>query len=108
MMINCDKSMIVQLLRNWRPNRLRPQGFRLAHERPRFHAKQNGFCACCGEELTDNGRDTHIDHIKTVQEFADKVFSGKLTFDEAYCRLWEDSNLRATHRKCNYARRVDQ
>ncbi len=43
MMIDCDKNMIVHLLRNWRPNRLRPQGFRLANERPRLITLQIAF-----------------------------------------------------------------
>jgi len=103
-MIDCDKNMIVHLLRNWRPNRLRPRGFRLAHDRPRLIAIQSGTCPLCSEPLINDGKDTHIDHVVTVKVFADRVFRGELTFDEAYRQLWEDSNLRAAHRKCNYAR----
>ena len=106
-MFDCDKNMIVHLLRNWRPNRLRPQGFRLAHLRPRLIARQNGVCPLCPPGrplLTNNGADTHIDHAKTVKVFADEVLRGELTFDEAYCRLWEDSNLRAVCRGCNLNR----
>lgn len=105
MMIDCDKNMIVHLLRNWRPNRLRPQGFRLAHERPRLIAMQNGVCPLCAEPLIDEGKATHIDHVVTIKAFAERVLRGELTFDDAYRRLWGDSNLRATHRGCNYARK---
>jgi hypothetical protein len=49
MMIDCDKNMVVHLLRNWRPNRLRPQGFRLANEQPRLITIQNGICPLCPE-----------------------------------------------------------
>jgi 5-methylcytosine-specific restriction endonuclease McrA len=104
MMIDCDKNMIVHLLRNWRPNRLRPQGVRLAKERPRLITIQNGICPLCPKPLVNDGKDTHIDHVTTVKEFADKVLQGKLAFDEAYCRLWGDSNLQAVHRGCNYER----
>jgi 5-methylcytosine-specific restriction endonuclease McrA len=105
MMIDCDKNMIVHLLRNWRPNRLRPQGFRLARDRPRLITMQNGVCPLCPEPLTNDGKATHIDHIVTVKVFADKVLHGELAFDDAYRQLWEDANLRATHRGCNYARK---
>jgi len=109
MMIDCDKGMIVHLLRNWRPNRLRPQGFRLAYERPRLIAMQNSICPLCSGSrgpLTNDGKITHIDHAATVEVFADKILHGELTFDDAYRQLWEDSNLRATHRGCNYARKT--
>lgn len=104
MMIECDKNMIVHLLRTWRRNRLLPQGFRLKRDRPRLIERQNGRCFC-GEELKDNGKDTHVDHIETVKELADKILSGKLSFDKAYSRLWKESNLRATCCKCNYGRK---
>ena len=104
MMIDCDRNMIVHLLRNWRPHRLRPQGFRLAQMRPRLMAMGDGKCAICNDPLVNDGRVTHIDHIETVKALADKVIGGDLTFDEAYNRLWDDSNLRAAHRKCNYGR----
>ncbi|MGH9548805.1 MAG: hypothetical protein ACRD3W_05485 [Terriglobales bacterium] len=58
--------------------------------------------------LVNDGRVTHIDHIVTVKEFADKVFKGDLTFDEAYEQLWNDSNIRAVHRKCNYNRHTSK
>jgi hypothetical protein len=109
MMIDCDKNMIVHLLRNWRPNRLLPQGVRLAKERPRLIAKQNDTCPFCSGQkgpLKNDGKDTHIDHAETVKAFADKVDRGELTFDEAYSRLWDDSNLRATHRRCHYDRHL--
>lgn len=106
MMIDCDKNMIVHLLRNWRPNRLRPQGFRLASERPRLIAMQNGICPLCPTPLVNDGKVSHIDHVVTVKAFAHKVLQGELTFDEAYRQLWEDSNLRAVHRRCNYDRKV--
>jgi hypothetical protein len=105
-MIDCDKNMIVHLLRNWHPHRLRPQGFRLADERPRLLTMQNGICPLCPKSLVDDGKVTHIDHVVTVKAFADKVVQGELTFDEAYRQLWEDSNLRAVHRGCNYDRNV--
>jgi 5-methylcytosine-specific restriction endonuclease McrA len=104
MRIDCDKNMIVHLLRNFRPNRLRPQGVRLANERPRLITKQNGVCPLCPEPLVNDGKVTHVDHVVTVKAFTDKVLQGDLTFDEAYSRLWEDSNLRAVHRRCNYDR----
>jgi 5-methylcytosine-specific restriction endonuclease McrA len=107
MMIDCDKNMVVHLLRNWRPNRLRPQGFRLANERPRLITIQNGICPLC-PELVNDGKATQIDHVVTVIAFADKILQGELTFDEAYRRLWEDSNLRAVHSRCNYDRNVGQ
>ena len=106
MMIDCDKNMIVHLLRNWRPNRLRPQGFRLANERPRLITMQNGICHLCPKALVNDGKVTHIDHVVTVKAFADKVLQGELTFDEAYRQLWADSNLRAVHHGCNYDRNV--
>ena len=46
----------------------------------------------------------HIDHIITVRELADKVLQGELTYDDAYLQLWNDSNLRACPRRCNYDR----
>ena len=104
MMIDCDKNMIVHLLRNWHPNRLRPQGFRLAYERPRLITMQDGVCPLCSKSLINDGKVTHIDHVVTVKVFADKVLRGELTFDEAYRQMWKDSNLRASHRGCNYAR----
>ena len=110
MLIDCDKNMIVHLLRNWHPNRLRPQGVRLAKERPRLITLQNGVCPLCPERpepLVNDGKVTHIDHIVTVKEFSVKVLQGELAFDDAYRQLWEDSNLRAVHRKCNYDRNVD-
>ena len=105
MIIDCDKNMIVHLLRNWHPNRLRPQGFRLANERPRLITMQSGVCPLCPKSLVNDGKVTHIDHVVTVKAFADKVLQGELTFDEAYRQLWEDSNLRAVHRGCNYDRK---
>jgi hypothetical protein len=111
MMIDCDKNMIVHLLRNWRPNRLRPQGVRLATLRPRLITMQNGICplhseSCPKSPLVNDGKVTQIDHVVTVKAFADKVLQGELTFDEAYRQLWEDSNLRAVHHGCNYDRRL--
>src|SRR5215217_3560908 len=109
MMIDCDRNMIVHLLRNWRPHRLQPQGFRLAHIRPRLiERQQQGICPLCPDELKNDGKVTHVDHIVTVRAFAEKVSNGELTFDEAYRQLWDDSNLRAVHRKCNYGRRSEQ
>jgi hypothetical protein len=107
-MIDCDKNMIVALLRNWRPNRLRPRGFRLANERPRLITVQDGVCPLCPESLVNDGRVTQIDHVVTVNVFADKVFRGELPFEEAYRQLWEDSNLRAVHCGCNYDRNVER
>ena len=96
--------MIIHLLRNWHPNRLRPQGVRLATERPRLIAKQHGACPLCLEPLVDDGKQTHIDHNVTVKVFAERIQQREMTFDEAYRTLWDDSNLRAVHRSCNYAR----
>lgn len=107
MMIDCDRNMIVHLLRNWRPHRLRPQGFRLAQLRPQLIGLK-GTCPICSEPLANDGKVTHIDHIVTVKAFAERVVKGELTFDEAYRQLWDDSNLRAVHRKCNYGRNVAQ
>lgn len=105
MMIDCDKSMITCLLRNWHPNRLRPRNVPLSKARPLLIEKQQGICPACLEPtLVDHGKSTHFDHVETVKEFADKVIRGELAFDEAYCRLWADSNLRAVHAKCNYGR----
>jgi hypothetical protein len=87
MLIDCDKNMIVHLLRNWHPNRLRPQGVRLAKERPRLMTLQNSVCPLCPERpepLVNDGKVTHIDHIVTVKEFSVKVLQGELTFDDAY------------------------
>lgn len=106
MMIDCDKNMIVHLLRNWRPNRLRPKGFRLAHARPRLMEMGKGVCPLCQEPLVSDGKLTHIDHLVTVKAFAEKILNGDMTFDEAYRQLWDDSNLRAVHRKCNYGRNL--
>ena len=104
MTVDCDKNMIVHLLRNWHPNRLRPQGFMCRTERPRLMKIQRGMCPLCLKSLANDGKATHIDHIITVKAFAAKVLNGELTFDEAYLQLWQDSNLRASHRECNYAR----
>ena len=85
-MIDCDENMIACLLRNWRPNRLRPRWFRLASERPRLMGMQNGICPVCkGSKgpLVNDGKVTHVDHDVTVKEFADRVYQGELTFDEA-------------------------
>jgi hypothetical protein len=105
MMIDCDANMIVHLLRNWRPNRLRPQGVRLSRERPRLIAMQDGICPLCSGALANDGKATHVDHIVTVKALAEQVLRGELTFDEAFAQLWEDSNIRAIHRGCNYDRR---
>jgi hypothetical protein len=67
---------------------------------------QNGACPLCPESLVNEGKITHIDHVLTVKAFADKVLQGELTFDEAYRQLWNDSNLRAVHRRCNYHRNI--
>jgi hypothetical protein len=107
-MVECDKNMIVHLLRNWRPNRLLPNGYRLSRDRPRLIAKQDGICPLCAGAhgpLTNDGRATHIGHEVTVQVSANKIFTGELTFDDAYGQLWDGSNLRATHHRCNYARK---
>ena len=109
MMIDCDKKHDYSSARNWRPSRLRPQGFRLANERPRLITMQNGVCplpseSCPKSPLVNNGKVTQIDHIVTVKAFADKVLQGELTFDQAYRQLWEDSNLRAVHHGCHYNR----
>jgi hypothetical protein len=105
-MIDCDEGMIVALLRNWRPNRLRPEGIRLSVLRPQLiKSQKGGVCPLCSKPLNDNGKETHIDHVVTVKEFADQVLHGKMPFDEAYCQLWGDSNLRAICRSCNYARK---
>ncbi|PYX12815.1 MAG: hypothetical protein DMG85_01280 [Acidobacteria bacterium] len=108
MMVDCDENMIVHLLRNFHPNRLRPQGVRLEKERPRLMKIQNGVCPLCPEEsrgsLVNDGKVTHIDHKVTVKAFAKKILQGDLTFDEAYRQLWEDSNLRAVHHRCNLQR----
>ena len=107
MMIDCDRNMIVHLLRNWHPNRLLPKGIRLSRDGPRFMALQGGVCAICGDGkrlLTNDGKATHLDHIVTVRELADRVLEGELVFDDAYRQLWDDSNVRASHRSCNYAR----
>ncbi len=109
MMIECDRNMIVHLLRNWRPNRLRPQGFRLAKERPRLITKQKRVCPLCKKKkkpLVNDGKVTHIDHVVTVKALAEKVLQRELTFDEAYRQMWKDSNLRAVHHGCNYDRNV--
>ena len=68
---------------------------------------QKGVCPICKAPpaLVDHGKATHFDHVVTVKEFTDKVVRGDLAFDEAYCQLWEESNLRAVHAKCNYDRR---
>jgi len=105
MLIECDRAMMKHLLRTWAKCRLRPQGVSLAHERPRLIALQGGVCPVCKGQrgpLVNDGKATHIDHAITVNIFADKVFQGELTFDQAYTQLWADSNIRAVHRDCNY------
>jgi len=62
--------------------------------------------AASTQSLVNDGEVTQIDHIVTVKAFADKVLQGELTFDEAYRQLWENSNLRAVRRGCNYDRNV--
>jgi hypothetical protein len=105
MLIECDRGQLTYLLRCWGSNRLRLQGVVLAKERPRLMEKQNGICPLCSKPLINNGKATHIDHIVTVKAFAEKVIQGELDFDEAYCQLWDDSNIRAVHSECNYGRR---
>ena len=68
--------------------------------------RQDGVCLLCSKPLANDGKCTHIDHHKTVEEFVGKVFRGELTFDDAYLQLWDDSNLRAVCHKCNYDRRT--
>lgn len=104
MMIECDESMVAHLLRNWHPNRLRPRNVPLAKARPQRIKMQNGICLICKEPLEDHGKATHFDHVVTVKELTEKVFCGELTFDEAYCKLWDESNIRAVHAQCNYDR----
>ncbi|HEV1995312.1 MAG TPA: hypothetical protein VGR03_13365 [Candidatus Acidoferrum sp.] len=73
---------------------------------------QNRICACVSSPrcpkspLVNDGKLTHIDHVVTVKAFANDVLQRELTFDEAYLRSWDDSNLRAVHRGCNYDRNV--
>ena len=105
MMIDCDKGMILALLRNWHPNRLQPQGVRLASLRPQLIERQNGLCKLCDVPLSNDGKATHIDHVESVKELLDEILRGKLAFDDAYRRLWADTNLRALCRLCNYARK---
>ena len=67
------------LLRCLGKNRLRPQGVTLYNERPRLMTIQNGVCGCINEAfcpktpLINDGKATHLDHIITVNVFADKV-----------------------------------
>lgn len=108
--VACDKGMIVALLRNWHPNRLHPEWIRLATLRPQLLKRQDYVCTspdCLfpGKRLTDDGKETEIDHIRTVEHVANEVISGKLQFDEAYVLLWAPSNLRAVHRECNQDRK---
>jgi 5-methylcytosine-specific restriction endonuclease McrA len=107
MMVDCDENMIVHLLRNWHPNRLQPQGVRLASLRPALLKRQNNICPVCQKELKNDGNDTHVDHFVTVKDFLAKVLHSELTFDDAYRQLWADSNLRAICRLCNYGRRKE-
>src|ERR1039458_438926 len=104
MKIECDYTMVKHLLRLWTNNRLRPQGVCLAKERPRLMKNQGGLCSQCNGVLVNDGKQTHIDHVVTVKTFAYRVMAGELTFDDAYLQLWDDSNIRAIHSKCNYAR----
>ena len=99
-----DEGFLRSILRCAHPNRLRPQGSRLAVERPRLMAMQDGVCPPCSDPLVDDGKATHVDHVVTVEEFIGKICQGELTIDEAYCQLWADPNLRAVHHACNYAR----
>jgi 5-methylcytosine-specific restriction endonuclease McrA len=108
MMIDCDRGMILALLRNWHPNRLQPRGVRLASLRPRLIERQNGVCPLCGGPLSNDGKATHIDHVMTVKGLIDRVIGGELAFDDAYRQLWADANLRAICRACNYARKKEE
>lgn len=107
MMIECDRGMILALLRNWHPNRLQEKGVRLASLRPQLIERQKGVCvgALCNKPLINDGKATHVDHVVTVKEFLDRVLSGEMNFDDAYGQLWAESNLRAICRPCNYARK---
>lgn len=103
--IPCDKGMVVHLLRNAGPHRLNGhKGIRLKVERPRLIALQNGRCPQCSKPLENNGKRTHLDHITTVKEFADKIERGELSFDDAYRQLWVSENLRVVHSECNHGR----
>lgn len=102
--VQLDRAFLKHLLRCWGNNRLRPQGVRLSKERPRFIEKQSGLCPLCQGPLLDDGKLTHLDHIVTVNEFADRIFSGAMSFEDAYIALWSDENVRAVHSRCNYDR----
>jgi hypothetical protein len=67
---------------------------------------QSGMCPICPKSVDNDGKITHIDHLVTVKAFADKVLQAEPTFEEAYRQLWDDLNLRAVHRGCNYGRNV--
>jgi 5-methylcytosine-specific restriction endonuclease McrA len=103
--ISCSYVMVKHLLRMWGNSHLRPQGVRLAKERPRLIAKQDGVCPLCGVTLKNNGEHTNVDHIVTVEAFALRVMARELTFEEAYTQLWADPNIRALCRPCNQGRR---
>lgn len=103
--LRLDRAFVKHLLRCWGNNSLRPQGVVLRKERPKFIEKQSGLCPLCqGPPLLDDGKLTHLDHIVTVNEFADRVFSGAMSFEDAYIALWSDENVRAVHSRCNYER----
>jgi hypothetical protein len=57
-------------------------------------------CALCLDALDG---DIHVDHIKTVKEFAEDL---TITLTDAILQCWTIENLRLTHgAKCNLRRR---
>lgn len=76
-------------------------------ERSRLLKRQKNLCPVCldrKELLVDDGQLTHLAHKTTVKEFASKVLTGELSFDDALAQLWDDSNRHAVHRTCDYGR----
>ena len=103
--VTCDYAMVRHLLRMWAKSRLRTKGISLKTERPRHIARQEGVCPICSGPLENDGKKTHVDHLRTVEDFARAIMAGEISFDAAYTQLWADSNTRAVCARCNYGRR---
>ena len=68
--------------------------------------KQVRRCDVCHDDreehlLVDNGRETHVHHKKTHEEFTKLVMAGKLDIPEATLKMWSRENVAAVHTTCN-------
>ena len=85
---------------------LSPQRFRfhvlrtlsVGKHRKTLIEKQKGICPLCEGKLGLLDSRAHVDHIKSVKEFAENL---ALPLTKAYIHCHALENLRAVHPKCN-------